>query len=155
LQTTSPKLPLTIEEKQSLKACKVKLNEIALLDVPQLSEYLNSSKERARYIRGLAQFQAVPSIGPRVAQRVVELGYFSLEEVRNKQGCDLINSWEAHCGYWEDPCLEDAFWCIVHHANNPESDRSWFDFTVERKKYREQYGYPATRPTLSWQEKRK
>lgn len=125
------------------------------MDVSMLSRYLKSSLERASYLHGMAQFQSIPSIGPKVAQRVVDLGYYSLEEIANKDGSDLINCWEEQCGYWEDPCLEDAFRCIVHHANDPESNKSWFDFTSERKRYREQYGYPATRPTIPWYDKRK
>lgn len=154
MQISSPKLPLTPEEKINLRACKVKLNEIAYLDISQLSHCLQSSCERAKYLRGLAQFQSIPSIGPKVAERVVDLGYYSLEEIKNEDGADLINRLEELFGYWEDPCLEDSLRCIVHHANHPESDKSWFDFTSERKKYREQYGYPATRPTLPWYEKK-
>lgn len=146
MQVSSLKLPLTIEEKQQLKACKVNIKEIEQMDLLHLIVCLNSSIERANYIRGLAQFQSIPSIGPKIAHRVVEMGYYSLEQIAHKVGSDLINEWEQKSGYREDPCLEDAFRCIVHHANHPRSSKSWFHFTSERKRYREQHGYPDTRP---------
>lgn len=149
----SPKLPLTAEEKNNLRAWKV--NEIAHMEIAQLSQCLQSSWERAQYLHGLAQFQMVPSIGPKVAQRIVQMGYYSLQDVRNEDGADLINRLEACIGYWEDPCLEDSFRCIVYHANHPDSYKSWFDFSSERKKFREQNGYPDTRPAIPWYEHNK
>jgi hypothetical protein len=148
----APKLPLTHEERAKLRVCKIKLKDITYMNTLELSQCLESSIERVKYLRALAIFQTVPSIGPKVAQRVVDLGYYSLEEIKNRDGSDLINSWEEQCGYWEDPCLEDAFRCIVHHANYPESNKCWFDFTEERKRYRQQFGYPDTRPKLAWHE---
>jgi hypothetical protein len=148
----SPKLPLTPEERAKLRACKVKLQDITSMNVLELSSCLDSSIERAKYLRALAEFQMIPSIGPKVAQRVVDLGFYSLEEIKDENGADLINRLEQLYGYWEDPCLEDSLRCIVHHANNPEDNKCWFDFTEERKKYRQQYGYPITRPKLAWHE---
>ena len=149
---SSPKLPLTEEERAKLRTCKIKLNGISYMSTLELSQCLGISIERSKYLRALAIFQTVPSIGPKVSQRIVDLGYYSLEEIKNMDGSDLINCWEEKCGYWEDPCLEDAFRCIVHHANNPESNKCWFDFTEERKEYRQQFGYPDTRPKLAWYE---
>lgn len=148
----APKLPLTPEEKAGLRSYKIKLNEVAGLDVPDLAAILASTPERASYLRALAQFQAVPSIGPRVAERVASIGYRSLEELKPLNGPDLLEQLENHFGFWEDPCLEDALWCMVHHANHPDSERCWFDFTEARKAYREKYGYPETRPKTAWHE---
>jgi hypothetical protein len=94
----------------------------------------------------------IPSIGPKVAQRVIDLGYYSVKEIKNEDGADLINRLEEHYGYWEDPCVEDSLRCIVHYANRPNSEKSWFDFTEERKRYRQEYGYPIERPQLAWYE---
>ncbi|WP_246363016.1 helix-hairpin-helix domain-containing protein [Paenibacillus alba] len=152
MQPSPPELPLTPEEKQRLKASKVKLNDIALMELSELAFYLQTSIERAQYLRGLAEFQSVPSIGPKVSERIVQMGFYSLEDIKQTSGEELINRWEEQCGYWEDPCLEDSFRCMVHYANHPTSERTWFDFTDERKRYREQNGYPATRPTVSWQD---
>ncbi|MGX9134342.1 helix-hairpin-helix domain-containing protein [Rummeliibacillus sp. JY-2-4R] len=152
MPNSTPKLPLTSEERAKLKACKIKLKDISSMDLSILSQCLEVTMERAKYLRALAIFQTVPSIGPKVAQRVVDLGYNSLSEIKNMKGSELFNRWEEKCEYWEDPCLEDAFRCIVYYANDPESDKSWFDFTEERKNDRKQYGYPDTRPKLAWYE---
>jgi hypothetical protein len=154
MKISSPKLPLTSEERLNLRTCKVKLKEIADMDTSQLSQCLKSSFERAKYLRALAQFQSVPSIGPKLAQWVTELGLYSLEEIKNEDGADLTNRLEELFGYWEDPCVEDSLRCMVHHANEPDSDKNWWNFTSERRRYREQYGYPATRPTVPWYEKK-
>jgi len=154
LKKSSPKLPLTSEERMNLRKCKVKLNEIALMDIQQLTACLQSTYERAKYLRGLAQFQAIPSIGPKLAQWVTELGYYSLEELKNKDGADLTNRLEEQFGYWEDPCVEDSLRCIVHHANYSNSEKSWWHFTDERKRYRELNGYPDSRPTTPWHDKK-
>ncbi|MED5017404.1 helix-hairpin-helix domain-containing protein [Paenibacillus chibensis] len=148
----APKLPLIPVEKARLRSSKIRLNEIAGLDVLDLAAKLAATPERASYLRALAQFQAVPSIGPRVADRVAALGYRSLEELMPLTGPDLLEQLENHFGFWEDPCLEDALWCMVHHANHPDSERCWFDFTEARKAFREKYGYPETRPKTAWHE---
>jgi hypothetical protein len=152
MKISSPKLPLTPKEKVQLKACKINLKEISSMDISQLSKCLHTSFERANYLRGLAQFQLIPSIGLKVAQRVIDLGYYSLKEIKNEDGADLINRLEEYYGYWEDPCVEDSLRCIVHYANYPNSEKSWFDFTEERKRYRQEYGYPIERPQLAWYE---
>ncbi len=76
---------------------------------------------------------------------------------RNQRGkwIRLNSSFGRTLGYWVDPCVEDALRCIVYHANNPNSDKCWFDFTEGRKSYRAQNGYPATRPSLAWYEIKK
>ena len=74
MKKSSPKLPLTSEEKVNLRSSKVKLNEIAGMNVPLLSECLKSSFERAKYLRALAQFQSIPSIGPKLAPNGDRIG---------------------------------------------------------------------------------
>jgi hypothetical protein len=154
MNPSTPKLPLTSEERVNLRKCKVQLKEIADLDITELTECLQSSFERAKYLSALAQFQSIPSIGPKMAERVIELGFYSLGEIKDEEGAELTNQLEKHFGFWEDPCVEDSIRCILHYANHPDSDKSWWDFTDERKKDRELYGYPATRPTTSWNEKK-
>ncbi|GAB6929076.1 hypothetical protein JCM10914A_30590 [Paenibacillus sp. JCM 10914] len=149
----SPKLPLTDEERAQLRLNRLKLSDIARMDIQQLSSVLDIADSRAEYIRGLAQFQTVPSIGPKVAERVVKMGYYALDEIKDEDGAELTDRMEASLGTWEDPCVEDSFRCIIHHANHPDSEKLWHDFTEERKRFREKHGYPSTRPTLSWYDK--
>ena len=154
MKKSSPKLPLTSEEKLNLRRCKVKLSEIADMDVSSIAKCLKSSFGRAKYLRALAQFQSIPSIGPKLAQWVTELGFYSLHEIKNEDGANLTDRLEKLFGYWEDPCVEDSLRCIIYHANYPDSEKSWWYFTDERKQYREEYGYPATRPATPWYEKK-
>ncbi|MEC0699363.1 helix-hairpin-helix domain-containing protein [Bacillus haynesii] len=149
------KLPLTKEERSNLKTAKVKIKNTAHMDLSALAHALGSSLKRAVYIKALAQFQTVPSIGPKMAQCAVDLGYYSLDDIKHESGADLIIRLEKLKGYWEDPCAEDALRCIVHYANDPESSKSWWDFTAERKRYRERYGYPPDRPSTPWYEKKR
>ncbi|WP_168120244.1 helix-hairpin-helix domain-containing protein [Paenibacillus sp. HB172176] len=152
MKKAAPKLPLTLEERQLLRREGRTIHEIAGMSPQELSIMLQVPEERARQLRGLAEFQAVPSIGPKVAQRVADMGYHSLQDLAERSGPELIDEWERQCGYWEDPCLEDAYWCLAHHARHPGSERKWHDFTEERKAYRARHGYPAERPTKAWHE---
>lgn len=53
-------------------------------------------------------------------------------------------------GVWVDPCVEDQFRLVVHYANHPNSKHNWWNFTPERKAFREKNGYPSTRPKKPW-----
>jgi len=150
MATASPKLPLTNDERSRLRAARLKLSGISTLNSEELAQILSCSDERAGHLHALSIFQTIPSIGPVIAQAVVDLGYYSLDDIRHESGPDLLNRLETLYGYWVDPCVEDCMWCIVYHANHPGSDKSWFAFTDDRKAYRRQHGYPQTRPMLAW-----
>nr|WP_317171850.1 helix-turn-helix domain-containing protein [Spirosoma validum] len=53
-------------------------------------------------------------------------------------------------GVWTDSCVEDQFRLVIHFANHPNSKLNWWDFTPERKAFREKNGYPSTRPKKPW-----
>ncbi|WP_404450663.1 helix-hairpin-helix domain-containing protein [Virgibacillus necropolis] len=150
MKATSPKLPLTLEERSNLRANKIKLSEISQMDTSDLAIALEAPLERSTYIRGLAIFQTIPSIGPKLANLVIDLGYYSFDDFKGETGAALTNRAEKQYGYWMDPCVEDSLRCVVYHAHYPGCDKKWFDFTAERKAYREQNGYPKTRPELAW-----
>lgn len=148
----SPKLALTDEERKRLRTLKIKLSEIANYDAGQLCITLQVSIERASELVASAVFQQVPSIGPKLAHNLIELGYYTLNELKNEQGAELVERLERLHGVWMDPCVEDVMRLAVYHANHPGSDNQWWDFTEERKAYRLQYGYPQNRPQSSWHE---
>ncbi|WP_282139228.1 helix-hairpin-helix domain-containing protein [Rossellomorea aquimaris] len=151
----SPKLPLTDEERSALRKEKIRLGDIFELYPDVLSERLNISMARARYLVGMSIFQRIPSIGPNMAHNVVEdLGFYSYEDIKDEKGEDLIIDLEKKYGVWMDPCVEDSLRCVVHHANNPASKKNWWDFTTQRKNYRQTHGYPSDRPTKAWDEGR-
>lgn len=148
----SPKLALTEEERKRLRTLKIKLSEIANYDADQLSTTLQVSIGRAKELVASAVFQQVPSIGPKLAHNLIELGYYSLDELKNEQGAELVERLERLHGVWMDPCVEDVMRLAVYHANHPGSDKQWWDFREERKAYRLQNGYPQNRPKSSWHE---
>jgi hypothetical protein len=152
MKKTNIKLPLTDLEKASLRKHKIKIANILDFTTDELEVLLNSTTDRANEIYALAQFQTIPSIGIKFAEDLVFLGYHSLNELMNKKGQDLINEYERKKGFWVDPCVEDQFRLVVHHANTHDTRKTWWDFTEERKKFRLENGYPADRPTRAWHE---
>ncbi|WP_077619568.1 helix-hairpin-helix domain-containing protein [Bacillus sinesaloumensis] len=150
---STPKLPLTSEEKAKLRKAKVKIADLHKLTIAQIIQLLEIPEDRAQHIKGLAEFQSVPSIGGELASKLVNhLHLFSLQELKEKDGATLFNLLEKELGVWTDSCVEDQLRCVIHFANHPSSDKQWFDFTEERKQYREVYGYPKDRPTKAWYE---
>ena len=144
------KLPLTDQEKASLKKHKIKKADIFDYSSDELEVLLNSTPERAKTIFALAEFQTVPSIGIKFAEDLVYLGYYSLSALKNKDAVKLTDEYEQKKGYWVDPCVEDQFRLAVYFANTNDFSKTWWDFTEERKKYRLTKRYPANRPTKAW-----
>lgn len=150
---SNPKLPLTQDEKATLRRMKVRIGEVHSLSVEQLSEVLCSSDTRTKEIKGLAEFQNVPSIGFKFAEKLVRLlKVYSLNEIKDKDSAELFDKLEQSLGVWTDSCVEDQIRCVIAFANNPASDKQWFDFTDERKRYRKKFGYPENRPVKAWYE---
>ena len=139
-------LELTVEEKTILK--QKGITQKALMDyaVDEIIHALNSSSRRAKTLQALFEFQQIPSIGIRFANDLIFLGYYSLAQLKNMQGADLLDQYEKKLGSRVDPCVEDQFRLVVYYANHPGSNKQWWDFTAERKAYRSQYGYPVDRP---------
>ncbi len=146
------KLPLTDFEKTNLKKSKVKIMDIFNYASDELEVILNSTPERAKEIYALAEFQTIPTIGLKFAEDLVFLGYYSFDELKNKDGAKLTDEYEQKKGYWIDPCVEDQFRLVVNFANTRDATKTWWDFTAERKQYRIEKGYPASRPKKAWHE---
>ena len=148
----SAKLYLLETEKRQLKQNKIKINDLGSYAVDEIGVLLDSSRERAAEISALLVFQAIPSIGPKFARDLISLGYYTINDLFDKTGPDLLNELERKQGFWTDPCVEDQFWLAVHYANNPAGNKNWWDFTAARKAYRAKHGYPADRPLMAWHE---
>lgn len=147
---TSIKLPLTDIEKANLRKNKIKIANILDFATDELEVLLNATTERAKEIYALAAFQTVPSIGLKFAEDLLFLGYYSLHELKQKDGATLTDEYEQKKGYWVDPCVEDQFRLVVHFANTNDTKKNWWDFTAERKKFRAENGYPKSRPQKAW-----
>jgi len=139
-------LELTFEEKLLLK--QKGITQKALMDyaIDEIIHALNSTPHRAKTLQALYEFQQVPSVGIKFANDLIFLGYYSLTMFKDLQGAELLDKYETKLGSKVDPCVEDQFRLIVHHANNRGSNKQWWDFTAERKAYRIKNGYPSNRP---------
>jgi len=149
---TNIKLPLTDIEKVHLRKNKIKIADILDFATDELEVLLKSTAERAKEIYALAEFQTVPSVGIKFAEDLVFLGYFSLNELKQKDGAKLTDEFEQKKGYWIDPCVEDQFRLVVNFANTNDTKKTWWDFTEERKMFRTENGYPKNRPQKAWYE---
>jgi len=151
--SSNPTLPLTQNEKTKLRKSKVKISKVHTFSVDKLVQMMDISVEKARIIKGLAEFQNVPSIGYKLAEKLVyKLNIYSLNEIKDKNGADLFDELEQRLNVWTDSCVEDQIRCVINYANDSNSSLQWFDFTNERKNYREKVGYPETRPKTAWYE---
>jgi len=144
------KLPLTDIEKAILIKNKIKIANILDFAPDELKVLLGATSERAKEIYALAEFQTVPTIGIRFVEDLLFLGYYSLSEMKQKDGAKLTDEYEQKKGYWIDPCVEDQFRLVVNFANTNDTKKTWWDFTEERKKFRIENGYPKDRPQTAW-----
>ncbi|WP_296704933.1 helix-hairpin-helix domain-containing protein [Algoriphagus sp.] len=149
---TIPKLNLSLLERKNLRKAKIKISEILDLAPDELEVILDARPERIKTIFALAEFQTAPSVGVKFAEDLIFMGYYSLKELKGKDGAKLLEEYERKKGYWTDPCVEDQFRLIVDFAKNPLINKTWWDYTEERKKYRLENGYPADRPKTAWHE---
>jgi Pathogenicity locus len=116
------KLPLTDVEKANLRKNKIKIANILDFATDELEVLLNAP-ERAKEIYALAEFQTVPSIGIKFAEDLVFFGYYSLKELRDKDGAILTDEYELKRGYCTDPCVEDQFRLVVNFANTHDTKK--------------------------------
>jgi hypothetical protein len=147
---TKIKLELTPVERGKLRKHKIKIQDIPKYPAEELGVILNIPAFRAMEISAMAEFQTISSIGIKFAQNLISLGYYSLDELKDKTGAKLVEDLEFSIGVWMDPCVEDQFRLVVHYANNRDDTKRWWDFTEERKKYRAGNGYPPDRPGKAW-----
>jgi len=146
------KLNLTPAEKQKLKLNRLKTSDLVNYAADEIDVILGSGRQRTREIAAQITFQQIPSIGPKFAQDLISMGYFTLNDLLDKDGAALFDELERKQGFWTDPCVEDQCRLVVHYANHGGSNSNWWDFTAERKAYRAKNGYPANRPATAWHE---
>lgn len=149
---SNTKLNLAEAERHRLRRQRIKQSALGDFAVDELTFLLAIPEIRAKEILALIEFQRIPSIGIKFAEDLIFLGYYSLGELRGKDGAQLRDSYEKKKGYRIDSCVEDQFRLVVHFAENQDYTKKWWDFTAERKAFREQHGYPADRPRQEWHE---
>jgi hypothetical protein len=149
---TNINLDLSENERKNLRTNKIKKCEILNYASDELAAILDVPESRAKELRALVGFQRIPSVGIEFARDLVFLGYHTVEELKGKRGADLTDYYEKKKGYKTDPCVEDQFRLVVDFARNGDHSKRWWNFTNERKKYRNEFGYPKDRPEKSWTE---
>ena len=145
-------LQLTGSEKNILRKKRIGRKELAKKTTDEIRVLLEVSLERARNIHAICEFQKIPSVGIRFATDLVELGIYSLDDLKGRDASDLLNAFELKKGFWIDPCVEDQFRLVVHTAETGDKTKKWWDFTAERKRFRMKHGYPSSRPKKAWHE---
>lgn len=143
---------LTVAEKQVLKTKKVSQKQLQDYAPDEIASLLGASPQRAKELNALAQFQSIPSLGINFAEELISQGYYTLEQIKGKSAVELFDAFEKHSNAWADPCVEDSYRLLVHYIENCDNTKRWWDFTAERKAYREQYGFPTDRPKKPWYE---
>lgn len=141
---------LTDAEKQSLKTKKVNQKRLQDYAPDKIAALLNASPPRVKELQALAEFQNIPSLGINFAEELINQGYYSLEQPKGRSAVELFNAFERHCGAWADPCVEDSYRLLVHYIENHSDSKRWWNFTAERKAYRQEFGFPADRPEKPW-----
>ena len=145
-------IPLKLEEKQRLKEQKIFKKNLSSFSMIEIQEALHVSYDRARFLFALIQFQSIPSIGIRFAEDLVSIGLFSISDLKGKHPAHLFNTYEQERGCQVDLCVEDQFRLAVDYAEHGDHGKKWWDYTKERKLYREKYGFPKSRPKVKWNE---
>jgi AraC-like DNA-binding protein len=152
MNDTLNRLSPTPAEKKLLRSGKIRFSELYLYSKKEIQSCLGASQIRVLELFALSEFQSVPSIGIKIAHDLISLGYYSLDQLRNKQPAKLVYLLEKQIGAWIDPCIEDQFRLVIYYANHRGSKKNWWDFTKERKAYRLKHGYPQDRPSRPWHE---
>lgn len=144
------RLDLMPSERKFLRLNKIRIRDLTNYQVDELQLLLNVSAMRAMEIRALVEFQTIPSIGIKFARDLISLGYYSLDDLKDKDGAKLMDELELSTGIWIDPCVEDQCRLVVHFANERDYTLNWWNFTAERKRHRLEHGYPDDRPRKAW-----
>jgi hypothetical protein len=149
---SSPKLNLTLDERKRLRTAKIKIEELLNFAADELEVILKVDTARVKTILALAEFQTAPSVGVKFAEDLIFMGYYTLGELKGKDGATLLDEFERKKGYWTDPCVEDQFRLIVDFAEYPAIIKNWWDYSETRKNYRMKFSYPEDRPKTAWHE---
>ena len=99
------RLSLSPIEKEKLKKNKLAISRLCEFTADEISVLLNCAQSRADYLVASVTFQSIPSIGPKFADDLISLGYYSLDSLLEKDGPTLFNELEQKQGFWTDPLV--------------------------------------------------
>ncbi len=87
----------------------------------------------------LKDLQKLGSVGPKMAAKIYDLGYKTIESLTSVDPVAMYQQYSAKVGGYADPCVEDVFRCAIAQAKYPdlpEKLKSWWAWTNERGKSR-------------------
>ena len=84
----------------------------------------------------LRRLQALPGIGPSLADDLLLLGYHSPVELVGQDAVEMFERLQRITGTRQDPCVLDVFQCAVYVAGSEEPDpelAKWWIWSRRRK----------------------
>ncbi len=133
----APRLPLTLEERQILRASKVRLSTLQILNGTQLCQSCqgNLPLDRCNYFVALAQFQALESVGALMAEKIWRLGYTSNRQLAKANPLRMYQNYGYLIRKKPDPCVEDVFRCAIaqlRYPTLPNEYKQWWAWSKMR-----------------------
>lgn len=85
----------------------------------------------------LRDLQAIPGVGPSLAQDLMSLGISRVAQLKKKNPERLYQRLEQHVGTHVDRCVLYVFRCAVYYAETPKPEPNllkWWNWKDESKK---------------------
>lgn len=93
-----------------------------------------SDRDQKLAIKELTQ---LGSVGPKMAVKIYQLGFATIESLKNADPYDMYLRYSDKVGGYADPCVEDVFRCAVAQAtykNLPRNLKKWWSWAPQRGK---------------------
>lgn len=71
----------------------------------------------------IKELTIIPGVGKSIAQDLINIGIYSVAELKGKDPCKLYDSSNKYAGCVQDRCLLYVFKCAVYFAETPEAKR--------------------------------
>jgi hypothetical protein len=129
------KLSLSPHEKALLRAAKISVCQLAELTGTQLSKCTHIPLQRCNHLVALCQFQSLGSVGVKMAEKIWNLGYTSLQTLAKANPVRMYQDYNRLTRCQADPCVEDVFRCAIaqaKHKNLNGEQRQWWYWTPMR-----------------------
>jgi hypothetical protein len=87
--------------------------------------------------KALKSLQTLGSVGPKMAVKIYELGYPTIQSLQKANPTKMYQDYSAKMGGYADPCVEDVFRCAVAQAiksDLPQHAKDWWYWSEQRGK---------------------
>lgn len=93
-----------------------RMNDEATMDIASVSREMSRRQETTDTL------QAIPGIGPNLAEHLREIGYHDVSALRDQDTERMYDRLRARYGGQMDRCVLYAFRCAVYYASNDTHD---------------------------------